>query len=192
MLATQPLAHIPKHACDQVEELGNTASDSRVIHYAISIGLRVVDYECLVATAEIGQNKARQIPFLEHGVKRLVDCAPGNNKVLIGLNQLIQKAVDKAVEVIIQIIKATLRGKLGKLGHLFIIDMQASRSVMMAIPGDHPIVKANAIIGQQVEKRSHQIHFNQPFAKDPAATSLPSGRSRLRRQSPLCPLPGPG
>ena len=93
-----------------------------------------------------------------------MDCAPGNNKVLIGLNQVIQKAVDKAVEIIVQIVKAALRGKLGKLGHFFIIDMQASRSVMMTVPADHSIVKANAIIGQQMEKRSHQIHFNQPFA----------------------------
>ena len=160
MLATQPLAHIPKHTCDQVEELRNTASDSRVIHYAISIGGRIVDYERFVTAAEISQNKARQIPFSKHRVKSLVDCVPGNNEILIGLNQVIQKTVDKAVEVIIQIIKAALRGKLGKLGHLFVIDMQASRSVMMTIPGDHSIVKANAIIGQQVEKRSHQIHLN--------------------------------
>ena len=77
-----------------------------------------------------------------------MDCAPGNNEVLIGLNQVIQKTVDKAVEVIIQIIKAALRGKLGKLGHLFVIDMQTGRSVMMTVPSDHSIVKANAIIGQ--------------------------------------------
>lgn len=89
-----------------------------------------------------------------------MDCAPGNNEILIGLDQVIQKAVDKAVEIIVQIIKAVLRGKLGKLGHFFVIDMQTGRSVMMPVPGDHSIVKANAIIGQQVEKRSHQIHFD--------------------------------